>query len=214
MGKRPNQLRSNGGSSFRFAVHAGECTSTDVATYNGGSGGSNVRKAEHVSFGIPILLMLKIMPSLKGWRLCLQNSHTQICYFTVVVPARPRRTFSTRKSNGVAFYEQLIFTSPSRFVCTYRRHRRSSIYTIHHNPPPPSKPHASIYLLNPLNLSFALSNTSSSLHTANRSQSSTICAFASVKNSVGGIAATPSSLMQNQLSLKSRGRLATCGGKG
>jgi len=74
--------------------------------------------------------------------------------------------------------------------------------------------YSSIYFLNPLNLSFALSSTSSSLHTANLSQSSTMCALASVKNSVGGIAATPSSLMQNQLSLKSRGRLATWGGKG
>lgn len=73
---------------------------------------------------------------------------------------------------------------------------------------------ALIYFLNPLSLSFACSRTSSGLQTAKRSQSSTVCALASVKNSVGGMAATPSSLMQNQDSLKSRGRLATCGGKG
>ena len=37
-----------------------------------------------------------------------------------------------------------------------------------------------INFFNPLSLSFASSNTSSGLHTANLSQSSTICAFASV----------------------------------
>ena len=81
--------------------------------------------------------MLKIMPSSERMATLLANfayTHLLLCR---VVPARPRRTFSTRKSNGVAFYEQLIFTSPSRFVCAYRRHRRSSIYTIQHNPPPP-----------------------------------------------------------------------------
>lgn len=71
-----------------------------------------------------------------------------------------------------------------------------------------------MYFFNPLSLSFACSSTSSCLQTANRSQSSTMWALASVKNSVGGIAATPSSLMQNHESLKSRGLFATWGGNG
>jgi hypothetical protein len=71
-----------------------------------------------------------------------------------------------------------------------------------------------MYFFNPLNLSFACSSTSSSLQIANLNQSSARCAFSSVKNSVGGMAATPSSMMQNHMSLKSRGRSATWGGKG
>jgi hypothetical protein len=71
-----------------------------------------------------------------------------------------------------------------------------------------------MYFFNPLSLSLACSNTSSSLQIANRSQSSARCALSSVKNSVGGMAATPSSMMQNHMSLKSRGRSATCGGNG
>lgn len=69
--------------------------------------------------------------------------------------------------------------------------------------------YALIYFFSPLSLSFACSSTSSGLQTANRNQSSARCALSSVKNSVGGIAATPSSLIQNHESLKSRGLLAT-----
>jgi len=108
---------------------------------------------------------------------------------------------------------EVCFTKPMRFrhideVLFMRISVCTSIITII-NPCPTLSPQDLMYFFKPLSLSFASSSTLSFLQTANRSQSSARCAFASVKNSVGGIAATPSSARTNQQSLKSRGRDAT-----